>query len=259
MEDLNFKSFGQGRPIIFLHGLFGMLDNWQTFGKRMAEEDFLVYLVDQRDHGKSPSTEEFSYPILANDLKEFMDQNWLYEAIILGHSMGGKTAMQFASEYPDMVEKLIIVDIAPKQYKGGHEPIFKALRSIDLSKVNSRKEVSDHLHQNLDEEESTIQFLLKNLKRNKAGGFQWKMNVENLYNHYEGILSNTLPSDEIEVDTLFVRGGQSGYIQDDDWDAISKQFVFSKLKTIEDSGHWVHAQKPDELFDVILSFIMEVV
>ena len=255
MTNLNFKSFGQGRPIIFLHGLFGMLDNWQTFGKRMAEEDFLVYLVDQRDHGKSPFTKEFSYPILANDLKEFMDQNWLYEAVILGHSMGGKTAMQFASEYPDMIDKLIIVDIAPKQYKGGHESIFNALRSIDLSKVESRKEVNDHLQSNLDEAESTIQFLLKNLKRNKEGGYQWKMNVENLYNHYDGILSNTLSNEEIDVETLFVRGGASEYIKDSDWESISKQFIHSELKTIEDSGHWVHAQKPDELFDVILSFI----
>ena len=252
---LNFKSFGQGRPIIFLHGLFGMLDNWQTFGKRMAAEDFLVYLVDQRDHGKSPFTNEFSYPILANDLKAFMDQNWLHEAIVLGHSMGGKTAMQFASEYPDMIDKVIIVDIAPKQYKGGHESIFNALRSINLEKVESRKEVSDHLYANLDEAESTIQFLLKNLRRNKEGGYQWKMHVENLYNHYNSILSNTLPDEEIDVETLFVRGGQSNYINDKDWDSIARQFIYAELKTIEDSGHWVHAQKPDELFDVILSFI----
>lgn len=254
--ELNYKSFGQGRPIIFLHGLFGMLDNWQTFGKSMAEEDFLVYLIDQRDHGKSPFTDEFTYHILAQDLHEFMNNNWLHEAIIVGHSMGGKTAMQFAAEYPDMVDKLIIVDIAPKNYVGGHEAIFKALMSIDLSKATSRSEVSDHLYSQLpNEEESTIQFLLKNLQRNKEGGYQWKMNVHVLHEFYHHILGNELTIDEVDVETLFVRGGDSNYIKDGDWENIKTVFTNSSLVTIEGAGHWVHAQKPDELFTALLSFI----
>ncbi len=254
--DLNYKSFGQGRPIIFLHGLFGMLDNWQTFGKKMADNDFLVYLIDQRDHGKSSFTEEFTYHLLANDLRTFMEENWLHNAIIVGHSMGGKTAMQFASEYPDMVDKLIVVDIAPKKYTGGHSEIFDALMSIDLDKADSRDEVSTHLYAKLpNEEESTIQFLLKNLQRNKEGGYRWKMNVANLNNHYLNILDIPMLHNNIEVETLFVRGEDSDYINDDDWANIQEIFTNVSLHTVKSAGHWVHAQQPDELFETFLSFI----
>ena len=141
---LNHKIFGQGDPIIILHGLFGMLDNWQTIGKKLAE-DYMVVLVDQRDHGKSDHTDEFNYQVLAEDLRVFMEENWMHEAYIIGHSMGGKTAMQFAVDNPDMIEKLIIVDIGPKAYKAGHDTIFKALREVEIDKVKSREEVEESI------------------------------------------------------------------------------------------------------------------
>jgi pimeloyl-ACP methyl ester carboxylesterase len=257
MVNLNFKTFGEGKPIIFLHGLFGMLDNWQTFGKKVAEEGYMVYLIDQRDHGKSPFTSEFNYQLLAEDLKKFMEDNWLYKAVIVGHSMGGKTAMQFAANYEDMLDKLVVVDIAPKKYRSGHEDIFNALMSIDLSKVTNRKEVHDHLAHSIKEDESTIQFLLKNLQRNKEGGYRWKMNVDVLYQHYDQILETPNFIGEIETPTLFVRGGESNYIKEEDWPDIQKTFTHATLHTVEDAGHWIHAQKPDELFDVLLSFISQ--
>lgn len=254
--ELNYKSFGQGKPIVFLHGLFGMLDNWQTFGKKMAENDFLVYLVDQRGHGKSPSTNKFDYNVLSEDLKHFLDGNWIHECIIVGHSMGGKTAMQFTNDYPEYVNQLIVVDIAPKTYQAGHNEIFNALLSIDLNSTESRQNVWQHLQNKLpNESESTIQFLLKNLKRNKKGGFTWKMNVPLLKENYQNILDKPDISESIGVDTLFIKGEKSNYILDDDWKQIQYNFDTVDLVTIKDSSHWIHAQKPDELFKAIITFI----
>ncbi len=257
MVELNYKTFGQGKPVVFLHGLFGMLDNWQTFGKMIANEGYMVYLVDQRDHGKSPFTEEFSYEILAEDLKQFLESHWLYDSILVGHSMGGKTVMKLADEYPELIDKMVVVDIAPKTYQGGHSAIFEALMSIDLDWTESRNEVMEHLRSHLNEGDAVIQFLLKNLQRKKEGGYRWKMNVELLHQFYLNILGNDLVSKDIDVETLFVRGGDSNYIQEEDWGMIKKTFSQSTLQTVEGAGHWVHAQKPQELFRLIMEFIKE--
>ncbi|MEL6845484.1 MAG: alpha/beta fold hydrolase, partial [Bacteroidota bacterium] len=143
---LNFKTFGQGDPIIILHGLFGTLDNWQTIARQLAEQ-YSVYILDQRNHGRSPHVDAISYPLMAEDLVQFMESQWIYKASIIGHSMGGKTAMQFACDNPDMVEKLIVVDIAPKTYAGNHELIFDALLSLDMDGLTSRKQADELLEQ----------------------------------------------------------------------------------------------------------------
>ena len=141
---LNYKTFGQGEPIIILHGLFGMLDNWQTIGKQLAEQ-YSVYLIDQRNHGRSSHTGSISYAEMADDLAAFMEEHWIHKAHIIGHSMGGKTAMQFALHYPDMVDTLIIIDITPKRYSGGHQAIFDALFALDIDAVTDRQMAEDHL------------------------------------------------------------------------------------------------------------------
>ena len=254
--NLNYKSFGEGTPVIFLHGLFGMLDNWQTFGKKVADAGYWTFLLDQRAHGKSFSGSEFNYQVLSEDLKVFLDSNWIHESIIIGHSMGGKTAMQFAHDYPDYVEKLVIVDIAPKKYKGGHKKIFEALRSINLEKTSSRQEVFNHLVNKLPHEaDSTIQFLLKNLKRQKSGGYEWKMDVDLLYKNYDSILDNIQFNDSIDVETLFVKGDNSNYISEADTGLITSLFTNHEIKNIQQAGHWIHAEKPNELFSSIISFI----
>lgn len=254
--ELNYKSIGQGKPVIFLHGLFGMLDNWQSFGKRIADAGYWAFLLDQRAHGKSNSGNEFNYKVLSEDLNNFLDANWIHECILIGHSMGGKTAMQFANDFPDYIEKLIVVDIAPKRYAGGHNEIFNALLSINLKETTSRQEVFDHLKNKLsDQPESVIQFLLKNLKRKKEGGYEWKMNVKLLFENYNHILDNVQINHKIEVETLFIKGGKSNYIKKEDRDILSSKFLNFKLLTIEDAGHWVHADQPDELFKSIVSFI----
>lgn len=252
MAKLNHKIIGQGDPIIVLHGLFGMLDNWQTFAKQLAE-DYMVILVDQRDHGKSGHTDSFSYPLLADDLMEFMEDNWIHHASILGHSMGGKTAMQFAANHEDMLDKLIVVDIAPKVYRPGHNEIFEALNAVPIGEIKSRKEVDDILSTYI-EEAGVKLFLMKNLRRNKQGGFNWKMNLPLLHREYSKILANVDITSKVTVPSLFVRGTKSHYIDEDE--QLDNYFEHAELINIE-AGHWIHAEKPEELLTVVRAFLLK--
>ena len=178
---LNFKTFGQGFPLIILHGLFGSLDNWQTIAKKLADK-LQVYIIDQRNHGKSPHSNEFNYELLSNDLLEFFEQQKIHKAHIIGHSMGGKTAMQFALEHSEKVEKLIVVDVAPVAYEDRHSNVFAALFAADVKSATTREEVENILRQKLDNDEATVQFLLKGLSRDELGKhFEWKFNVESLH------------------------------------------------------------------------------
>ena len=253
MPKLNFKTFGSGDPIIILHGLFGMLDNWQTIAKKLAE-DYMVYLVDLRDHGKSEHTGDFNYPLLAQDIAEFLEAEWIHEAYVLGHSMGGKTALQLVKDYPDLVDKLIVVDIGIKSYKGGHEIILEALSSVPIDQVESRKDVEKHLSQYISEPGIRL-FLMKNLTRNKEGGYRWKMNLNLLIKHYQEILAGITFDEVVDTPTLFIRGGNSGYILDEDIDDLSSHFEDIKLMTVENAGHWVHAEQPNELLSAVRSFL----
>jgi pimeloyl-ACP methyl ester carboxylesterase len=247
--ELNYKSFGQGDPIIILHGLFGTLDNWQTIAKKLAE-DYMVYIIDLRNHGKSPHAAPMTYPQMAEDIQQFLENNWIYEANIIGHSMGGKVAMQLALSYPDLVKSLIVVDIAPKQYPGGHYEIFDALFALDLTKVEGRNDADNFLKERI-KDFGVRQFLLKNLSRNKEGGYRWKMNLPVIYDHYQDILAPIQADEPFEKPTLFIRGGQSDYIQADDLDTITELFPVAMIDTVLDAGHWVHAQAPEELMSMV--------
>jgi esterase len=249
---LNYKTQGSGPPILILHGLFGMLDNWKSIANQL-ETDYSVYLLDLRNHGRSPHDGDHSYTAMAEDIREFMESQYMYSAYIIGHSMGGKVAMQFAYEYPDMVEKMIIVDIAPKTYTGGHEAIIDALLAIPIDAVQSRTEVEDRLSPKI-KNQSERAFLMKNLTRKKEGGFAWKMNLEVLSKDYSQIMRNTNFEHPIEVPTCFIRGGNSRYIEDKDETTIGQFFSQSSIVTIEDAGHWVHADKPQELLDIIKAY-----
>ena len=249
---LNYKTYGQGEPLIILHGLFGMLDNWQSIAKKLADH-FLVILIDQRNHGKSPHSEEIDYELMAGDLKEFMESNWIFNAHLLGHSMGGKTVMQFAMQYPDMVKKLVVVDIGVKEYPEGHIFIFDAMRSLDVKNLKSRSEAEKHLFSTI-KNKAIVQFLMKNLSRNKEGGYKWKMNLNALYNHYDNILA-AVSGTPFEKETLFLRGETSPYIRDEDIRAIQLLFPNSIFKTISNTGHWVHAEAPKQLIETVLNFL----
>lgn len=250
--DLNYKSFGQGEPVVILHGLFGNLDNWQTFAKQLAEQ-FLVYIVDLRNHGRSPHVEEMNYRAAAEDLREFMESQWIYEAHILGHSMGGKTAMQFAFDYPDMLNRLVVVDIAPKTYQGGHEAIFEAMLSLEPGQLENRTEAEEKLGKTITDPAIRL-FLLKNLSRNKDGGYDWKMNLPVLHRDYPQILSEVKGA-PFTGPSLFIRGERSDYIQDTDWPMIQTLFPEAELSTVPDAGHWVHAEAPDVLLKEVSRFL----
>lgn len=252
MLQLNYKSFGNGEPLIILHGLLGSLDNWQTMAKKLAE-DYTVFIVDQRNHGKSPHTEAFNYNLLSEDLLNFMYENHIFNAHLLGHSMGGKVVMQFATEHSHMVNKLIVADIAPVKYPAGHDAIFDALCGVDLSKASSRQEVDDELKKNIDDF-AVRQFLMKGLTRKEDKSFTWKYNLVSLENNYENIL-NTFEDGVFEGETLFIKGANSKYIQEQNFEKMKTHFPKYKLKTLENAGHWLHAEQPEAFLEAVLDFL----
>ena len=252
--DLNYKVFGSGEPVIILHGLFGMLDNWQSFAKKLAE-DYMVFIIDQRDHGRSPHTQSFDYDQLSEDLRHFMTSNWIYDVRLIGHSMGGKTAMNFALNNDDMVNQLVVVDMGIKRYKPGHEAIFKALASVPVKEVESRGEVDAILAQFVGDI-GVRNFLMKNLQRDKEGGFRWKMNWKLLLEYYDNILKELPTQESIDTQTLFVRGSESNYLLEEDYDEIQTVFPNARIESIQ-AGHWIHADKPDELLRSVKSFFTE--
>ncbi len=253
--DLNFKTFGRGFPLIILHGMLGSLDNWQTLGKKLAEH-FMVYLVDQRNHGRSPHAESHTYPEMAEDLRAFMEANWIHEAHLIGHSMGGKTAMQLALDHPELVEKLVVVDMAPRAYEPGHNLIFEGLCAIDVQEAASREEADDMLAEHIPQP-SIRQFLLKNLRRNGKNGFRWKMNLEVIKREYPEILKAVTGKHPFPGPALFAYGEDSDYVVPDDAPDIRALFPKAELRGIPGAGHWVHAEAPHALLEALLDFLGE--
>lgn len=249
---LNYKVKGSGKPIIILHGLFGMLDNWNSIANKIADE-FTVYLVDQRDHGKSTKSKEFGYELVAQDLKYFCNEHGLEKVGLIGHSMGGKSVMTFANTYPDMVGKMMVIDIAPKTYSGGHEYIFDAILSVPIETITKRSEVDEILARSI-KELGVRQFLMKNLSRKKEGGFEWKANFQLLYDSYEKISGTSLLGQQSNLETMFIRGEHSDYIQPEDYDLIYDLYPKANIETIQNAGHWVHAEQPDAIIAKINAF-----
>lgn len=250
---LNHKILGEGVPIVILHGLFGMLDNWMSFAKSLAEE-YQVILVDHRNHGRSPHSDQISYPLYAEDLKNLLDEIGISQAYVMGHSMGGKTAMYFATQYPEMTLGMISVDMgAHGYYKGNHDEIFEAILPLELGKYERRNEIDLELSKNIDVL-PIRQFLLKNLNRSE-NGFAWRANFQILHDQYENI--RVAVPDNIQYDgpSLFIRGGNSPYIRDEDYDYIKTIFPNANLITVEGAGHWVHAEKPKELLSIVREFL----
>ena len=250
---LHYRELGEGQPLVILHGLFGNSDNWQTHAKKLSEY-FRVILVDQRNHGHSDWSNEFSYDLMAKDLNElFIDLN-LKKAIVLGHSMGGKTAIRFTQLYPSKIEKLIVVDIGVKEYPMHHEEILKGLHSIDLEKVTTRSEAEEILSKYIPSN-GVRQFLLKNLYWIEKGKLAWRMNIPVLEKEMPEILT-VLPNNEIFNSTLFIRGMLSNYILDEDIPQLEDQFTDFQIVSIENAGHWVHAEAPLEFIEKVLEFCL---
>ncbi len=249
---LFFRESGQGQPLIILHGLFGSSDNWFTLAKTFAES-YRVFLIDQRNHGQSPHSDEFNYKLLAADLYEFIEEHQLKNSIIIGHSMGGKTAMNFAVKYPDLLQKLIIVDIAPKYYAVHHNHILEGLMSMPFTQLQSRNEAEVFLTQYVPNV-AERQFLLKNLVRKQEGGFAWKMNVQAINNQIEEVGQPLQYVDTFDKPCLFIIGAKSNYFKVSDKEDIIKIFTNSTFVELE-TGHWVQAEKPVEFAQAVLDFL----
>ena len=252
---LFYRQAGEsGTTIIILHGLFGSSDNWLTLGKILAETH-RVYMLDARNHGQSPRSEIFDYNSMAADLKEFMDDYSIINPILIGHSMGGKTVMQFAMNYPDSFSKMIVVDIAPRFYPVHHTMILQGLASIDLKTLRSRTEANDLLKR-FEENEGVRQFLLKNLWKNseKNNEFDWRLNVAVIAKNIDVIGFELSNEKSVDKPVLFIRGSESHYIQPEDERKIWELFPDYELITIEEAGHWVQADQPKEFIEIVQRF-----
>ncbi len=253
---LHFRKYGEGTPLIILHGLFGQSDNWNTLAKKFAEHQLQVYAVDLRNHGLSPHSDEMSYEQMAKDVRELILSENLNHPVLMGHSMGGKVTMKYDYLFPETLKKLIVVDIAPKQYKPGHEEVFKALNAVDFNQVKNRKEVEMILRKYL-KEEGVIQFLLKNIYWETPEKLNWRFNLNAIQNHYDEILKAT-PNYLSQTETIFIRGEKSNYITNKDWTDIQKIYLNAQLITITNAGHWVHAEQPHFFYNIVLKMIVHI-
>lgn len=255
MIQLNYKEYGVGEQnLIILHGFLGSLDNWHTLAGQWAQAGMHVWSIDLRNHGKSPHTEHHSLQLMVDDLNDFMFQHHIPSAAVLGHSMGGKVAMLFAIQYPDLCQKLIVADIAPKAYKPGHDDVFNAILHVDLNNVESRKDAEQAMLPYLGDF-NTRQFILKNLERSEKGKYQWKFNVKTLYTDYDEIRKPIESKHTYNNPTLFIKGGLSGYIKDTDKGMIQALFPNAHIFEIADAAHWLHAEKPKEFYETVLDFV----
>ncbi len=250
--ELYHREFGQGHPIIILHGMFGFSDNWQTIAKALSDQN-LVVTPDLRNHGRSPRADTHTYADMAEDIRHFMEDRWMFSAKVIGHSMGGKVAMQLALHYPERVEKLVVIDMEPGPNEDNNATVFEALDALDLSVINNRQEAELVLAQYLDDP-GVRQFLLKNITRNDDGRFEWKMNLPVIKQHYADILA-PVDGPVFDKPTLFVRGSRSPYIRDHEWPHVLTLFPQAELVTIPDAGHWVHAEQPEALLRALRLFL----
>jgi pimeloyl-ACP methyl ester carboxylesterase len=254
MNVLHATVLGTGKPVLILHGFLGMGDNWKTLGAEYAQEGFEVHLIDQRNHGKSFKSEDFNYDFLVGDLKRYVVEKKIRPAIVLGHSMGGKTAMKFACTYPELTAKLIVADIAPKYYPPHHEQILAALNKLDLQVITSRGQADLELGKYL-RDVGTRQFLLKNLFWEEKGKLAFRFHLKVLSTKMEEIGENISAKDVYNGPTLFLKGDKSNYITTDDALEIKKHFPLATLDTIENAGHWLHAENPEQFFEKSISFM----
>lgn len=250
---LHSKIIGEGVPFLILHGYLGMGDNWKSLGSRFGK-NFQVHLIDQRNHGRSFHSDNFDYGYLVEDLFGYIRYHNLSKIILLGHSMGGKTAMFFSVRYPELIDKLIIVDISPKYYQPHHGELLAALNSIDFSIQNSRKLVDQKLAEQIPAT-GVRSFLLKSLYWKNKGLLAFRFNLQTL-TEKNAEIGKALPSSAVfEGETLFLIGGNSDYVVNNEVFTIKKQFIKAVFKTIKNAGHWLHAERPDLLYDSVMVFL----
>ena len=251
--NLHFEAVGEGSSVIILHGLLGSAENWRSMSRRLGAH-YKAFAVDLRNHGRSPHSEIFDYDVMAADLREFVEQHALTRIMLLGHSIGGKVAMQFAIDHPDRVDKLVIVDIAPRPYEPSQHDLLEALRLLDLSRYNSFGDVDAALAERISDA-SLRQFLLKNLARDENGHLRWKIDLEAIERNYHKLLRGLAAERTFDKPSLFIRGGRSNYIEDADTPLIRQIFPQAEIATLAQAGHWVHVDLPEEFFQIVVNFL----
>lgn len=250
---LHSQIIGQGQPFVILHGFLGMSDNWKTLGNQFAEH-YQVHLIDQRNHGRSFHDSDHHYEVLSEDLKHYFKHHNIEDAIVLGHSMGGKTAMFFACKYPELVNHLIIADISPRFYPVHHDTILAGLNSFDFDQIKSRGAADKQLAKFIPQV-GVRQFLLKNLYWIEKGKLAFRMNLEALTENVSEI-GEALPLHfKFDKNTLFLKGDKSEYIGAQDEAIIKRQFPKAEIKTITNAGHWLHAENPEEFYEAVINFV----
>jgi esterase len=251
---LHFKQLGQGEPLVLLHGLFGSADNWFGVAPKLAEK-FNLLIPDLRNHGHSPHHPEMDYPLMAADVDRFLAAQKIESASVVGHSMGGKVAMQLALDFPARVKKLVVVDIAPRAYQRMHDHIFEALLALDLQQFRMRQEIEDVLEPEIPSL-GLRRFLLKNLGRDNHGNFIWKMNLRGVAENYLHLGKLLAAGDKsFAGPTLFIRGGKADYLTAADEPDIRRLFTAAEIQTIPEAGHWIHADAPEEFMRLVLEFL----
>ncbi len=265
--ELFFRKSGKGHPLVILHGLYGSSDNWMSIA-RILEKDFELFIPDQRNHGRSPHSDEFNYSLLAQDVICFFSKNNIKKAILVGHSMGGKVAMHVARKFPEIISSLILVDIAPINYYADnhkellvHISILEALQKLYLPSIKTREEADHFLSYDL-KDEKLRSFLLKNLKRTSKGNFEWLLNLTSIKKNFSEISEGFLPSEweNVQINgfpVLFIKGEKSKYINKENIPIIKRIFPAADIIEISETGHWLHAEKPMEFAKTVSSFVMD--
>lgn len=251
---LHFRAFGEGLPLVILHGLLGSLDNWVPVAQKLAAH-FRVVLPDLRNHGRSPHAAEFGYDVMADDVGRFLSDQSIHAAHLLGHSMGAKVAMRFAQLHPKAVQRLVVVDMSPREYPPRYDTLLDAMHALEVGRFQRRDEVDLILKATVPDK-SVRQFLLKNLGRDGAGRLFWKPNLAAIRSNYANVRSALPSAIGFDGPTLFIRGEASDYVTDEDLPAIRALFPKAILETISVAGHWVHADAPEQLIAVIAQFLL---
>ena len=258
---LFYRKYGdpKNKPIVVLHGVLGLSDNWDYFGKRFAELGFYVIVPDMRNHGQSPRYEAFNYKVMARDVKKVLDYEHITKCYVIGHSMGGKIAMMLAFENPQLVERLEVLDISPRKFDRplDHVGFIAAMGSVDLKKVKRRADVEEQLAK-YNFEKRILLFLLKNLSYSHEHGFRWKPYLKSIYKNIEEIGKGLEDKGVYEGPTLFIRGGQSDYILEKDLPVMKVQLPNYQLVTLPESGHWIHVDDPEGFMEATEKFLLRV-
>lgn len=245
---------GEGKPFLILHGFLGMGDNWKSLGTSFSEAGFQVHLIDQRNHGRSFHSNEFNYEVMAQDVATYCKNHNLENIVILGHSMGGKTAMYLACHFPELVSHLIVADISPRFYPVHHDGILEGLNAINFETCESRGDAEDALSKHI-KSKPIRQFLLKNLYWKDKQTLALRLNLEVLTEQVAEV-GEALPIQfKYDGPTLFLRGDKSEYIGMQDYDIIKRQFSKAKIQTISNAGHWLHAENPEDFYKEVMNFL----